>query len=381
MTHDLVPVTIAGAFTFGMILALLGSIKLPLAQRLGIDEARIGGLLSALNLALIPMMLISGMLVDKLGVRWMLIVGSLGAGLAVFALAMSRTYAGCLYAILLAGAGGALLSTGAIKLMPNAFSDNNPARALNLGNVFFGLGALVTPMLADLLIRGMGYRRTISLLAALCLVPAVAATLTAGGEFPGREDPNLGEILLHPVLWLTGVVFLLYSPLEGAIATWATTYLTQMGYRERRAALLLSGFWLTFLAGRLLASLVLPASPGSWPWVILFLGLAAAVVLGNLAGTHNRASAAWGLLLAGAFLGPVFPTLVAILFEVPEFKYTQGTAYGAMFALGATGSLVLAPLIGYYAQRRSVRAAMRIPTIVGLLLAGATLVLALTLLF
>src|SRR5262249_8099861 len=94
---DLIPATIAGAFAFGMVLALLGSIKLPLAKRLEIDEARVGGLLSALNLALIPMMLLSGMLVDRLGIQGVLIVGSVLAGLAIFALALVKTYAGSVY--------------------------------------------------------------------------------------------------------------------------------------------------------------------------------------------------------------------------------------------------------------------------------------------
>jgi FHS family glucose/mannose:H+ symporter-like MFS transporter len=383
MTHELIPVTIAGAFTFGMILALLGSIKLPLAQRLGMDEARIGGLLSALNLALIPLMLVSGILVDHLGVRGMLIAGSLGACLAIFGLAMSRTFAGCLYAILLVGAAGACISTAAIKLMPAAFFDSKAA-SLNLGNVFFGLGALVTPTLADLLIRGIGFRRTVSLLAVFCLISALAALLTDSRAFerafPHQEARTLWEVLQDPTLWLAGLVFLLYSPLEGALATWATTYLTQLGFREFRAALLLSGFWLAFLAGRLVMSLFQQTNvaTNSEPWVILVLALAAAVCLGNLAGTHNRASAAWGLLLTGAALGPIFPTLVGILFN--HFESEQGTAYGAMFAVGAMGSLILAPVIGVYAQRRSVRAALRIPTVVALLLAGASLVMALTLL-
>src|SRR5689334_17931793 len=89
--HELAPVTIASAFLFGMILALLGSIKLPLAQRLGIDEARVGGLLATLNLALIPMMLVSGILIDKVGVQGVLFVGSLMTALAFFGIAMSRT--------------------------------------------------------------------------------------------------------------------------------------------------------------------------------------------------------------------------------------------------------------------------------------------------
>jgi fucose permease len=271
--------------------------------------------------------------------------------------------------------------------MPEAFFKDNPAASSNLGNVFFGLGALVTPALAEVLIRRAGFRRTMILLALFCLALTVVTILTPAGAFPSRATPeelptqhaDVGKILSDPVLWLTGLVFLLYGPLEGAMGTWATTYLTELGYREGRAALLLSGFWLTFLAARLMTAIwlqqgVLPED--SEPWVILVLALVAAVALGNLAGTHKRGSAGAGLLLVGAAFGPIFPTLVGILFKHFE-PYQRGTAYGAMFAIGATGSLFLPPLIGAYARRTSVRKALRIPAVVALLLAAAVLLLAL----
>src|SRR5579862_7490097 len=58
-------VTISAAFVFGMVLALLGSLKLALAKRMNLGEGRIGFLLSALNFALMPMMILTGMLIDN----------------------------------------------------------------------------------------------------------------------------------------------------------------------------------------------------------------------------------------------------------------------------------------------------------------------------
>ena len=57
--RQVIPATIASAAIFGMILALVGSIKLPLARRLEMDEVRVGGLLAGLNFTLIPMMLLT----------------------------------------------------------------------------------------------------------------------------------------------------------------------------------------------------------------------------------------------------------------------------------------------------------------------------------
>src|SRR5262245_47430386 len=88
----LIATTVAGAFVAGIVIALLGSIKLPLAQRLGIDETRVGWLLAAMNVALIPMMLVGGILVDKWGVKGVLLAGSLGVTLGLGLLVLSRNF-------------------------------------------------------------------------------------------------------------------------------------------------------------------------------------------------------------------------------------------------------------------------------------------------
>jgi fucose permease len=377
--YELIPVTIACAFVVGVVLALLGSIKLSLAKRLAIDEGRVGGLLAALNVALIPMMLLSGVLIDRCGVEWVLVFSALFTATGLFALALSRTYPVALASILVVGAAGAGLSTAGIVLMPVAFFPAHPAASSNLGNVFFGLGALLTPWLTDALIRGLGFRRGLGLLALLALTPALAAAMTPSSDFPAYANRgDLAAVLRDPVLWLAGLAFLLYYPLEGTIGAWATIYLTDLGYRERRAAFLLSAFWLAFLAARLSAAFLQQQSTtGIWssPWFVLGLALLAAVVLGNLAGAPTRGSAGWGLPLVGALFGPIFPTLVGILFKhFPEAQW--GTAYGAMFAIGATGGLVLPPIMGAYARQNTVQRAFRLPMVVSLL-AGAALVLGL----
>jgi len=62
-------VTISGAFVFGMLLVLLESLRTVLAKRLNLSEARVDWLVAALNLALIPMMPVSGILCDELGAK------------------------------------------------------------------------------------------------------------------------------------------------------------------------------------------------------------------------------------------------------------------------------------------------------------------------
>ncbi len=377
---SLAAVTCTAAFVFGMLLALLGALKLKLAERLQIGEGRVGGLLAALNLALIPMMLVSGLLIDALGVRLVMIVGSLLASVAVFSLSLRRSYVATLGCVLVLGAGSACLSTASVVLMPRAFGfGDRLAASLNLGYVFVALGALMTPALADLLLRTIDFRKTMAVLALICLIPAATAALFSLGETP--EPPQKGELLevltSFPIL-LTGVAFLFYAPLEFAISTWGSTYLTvDQGYGESRAAWVMSFYWLAFLVARVLATLLFQArrvDPAWAAWTIFLLAVVAAAMMGNLAGAGQLRSAAWGLILLGFALGPIFPTMVA--YALHAAPNAHGTAYGAVFAIGSAGSAALAPLLGFLMRGKSVMRALRLLAPLALLLVVAALALA-----
>jgi fucose permease len=329
------------------------------------------------------MVLVSGAIADRLGVRGILIGGSILASLALVALAFAESYRAAALGLVAAGAGASCLMTGAMVLMPKAFFEENPSASINLGNVFIGFGALVTPALADVLVRGMRLRPTLNLLALLALLPTAAVIFTGPEAYPSRAHSSADLLLTlsDPAVWLTGLVFAFYNPLEGVLGTWATTYLTEIGDKPQRASLFLSGFWLTFLGSRLLVSWlqqreILPEN--SDPWLIVFLSVTTAVILGNMAGTKDQAVGRRCLLLAGGCLGPVFPTLVGVVFEHTR-PSLHGTAYGAMFAIGSTGSLALPPVIGAYARRTCVRNAFRLAMLVALLLAAVALVLSLSL--
>jgi fucose permease len=366
-------VAISSSFTFGMVLTLLGNIKLTLARRLDIGEARVGGLLSALNLALIPMMIISGIWVDQYGVKTILNIGCLLTALGILGLTLGDNYRSAVYALIFMGLGSAGIGTASMVLMPHCFWPNEIVASMNLGNVFFALGALVMPALTDFLLARLEYVRTLRILAALCLLPVIVSLPLDFDIPPSHESAN--AILSNEYVWFGALVFLLYAPLEFFVGTWATTLLIDLGYRERRAAWLLSGFWFTFLAGRLGMAFLLHRYSRIEPWSALFLfplALGSAIVLSNLAGAADRTRAALGFLLLGALMGPIFPTLQGRVFEqLPNGGW--GTSFGVLFAVGSSSSLILAPLAGAYARRKSLHAAFRLLAPLALVLACAAL--------
>ncbi len=400
--HTVTAATISGALAFGMILTLLGSLKLALARRFHEQpgegsELEIAGLVFAFNLALVPMVLVSGLLLDWVGARVLLIFGSAVTALALLSLGLTARgktnfwHAALASAFL--GLGGAGLLTSSISLMPRAFFHYDPtegrtmaevtASAINVGMVFIALGAMIMPVLADLLLRVTRFRLSLFLLGLLTLAPMVLVLLTNPERFQPRQ-PYPWEVggqgtvaLLSPELWgdwrlwLVAAMCFAYLPVEFSINTWGTTFLRDHRYAEGTATYLLSGFWLMLVLGRLLVALA------GWghPWLLVVLGVLAAVCLGNMASSGRPGRALVGLMLLGLFLGPMFPTLIATLFNgFPDVP--QGTAIGIIYASGALGALLLTPLIGLWAGRTNVRVALYLPLVLMVLLAALALMLA-----
>ncbi len=91
---------IAALAVAGMCHALLGSVKVPLARKLQIDEGRVGGLVSVFGFTLIPMVLAAGFLVDSLGKQAVLSAGFVLLIVSLLILASLRSYGTALFAVL-----------------------------------------------------------------------------------------------------------------------------------------------------------------------------------------------------------------------------------------------------------------------------------------
>jgi fucose permease len=380
------PMTVASLLATGMGVALLGSIKVPLARRLAIDEARVGGLVSIFGFTMIPVMLTIGFATDLLDKGTVLIGGSVLMAVSLGLLAQSNSYGVTFAAVLLLGAAwsGMVNVVNVIALAPITFSADTPF-ASNLANVFFGMGAFLTPLAVSALLRRISFVFAVSLLCGLALVPAVlalgvdfspfsatSAPTPAGPDTaknnrqnnpapaegkagPAKNPPashGVRTLLTDPLMWLCALALFFYGPLEATMGAWTTTYLGDKGIREATASSLLSGFWLSFMAARLITAFSLPARGEAV--LILVLALACVAVLVGVLVSRAPAVSAGMVLGAGLIFGPIFPTLIAILLGHFD-PAVHGRAVGLLFAIGGVGWTVIPILIGAYARRTSVQ--------------------------
>jgi hypothetical protein len=346
--------TIAGAMTYGMTLALLGRLKLAGAQSVSAKDGSLRRWIPALNVMLIPLMLLSGVSLDIYGARPVLVAGSMMLASALVLLKPETSSSGWAGAItgwlvpmILAGAGAAAVGAASTVLMPYAFFVSEETSAgLNLGFVFLTLGALLTSVLADILLLKIGLRRTLSLFALLSLTPAFLSAFPSTHWQIAEHPGNPSQLFAEPACWLAVLVFFFYVPLEAAVSMWTFKLLAERGEDERVATGMLSGFWAAFMASRLLAALAqhMFFISDSWNcWLIVVAPLLSAVLLGNLAGAGQRGRPRGGLILLGLLLGPVLPTLLSLIFQAAD--EANGTSYGVVFAAGSLGTVLLTPLL------------------------------------
>jgi fucose permease len=380
MDRMLTLMQIAALFVGGMCHALLGSIKVPLARKLKIDEARVGGLIGIFGFTIIPTVLAAGFLVDALGTSAVLCGGFLLLILSMILLSLSRWYPLTLAAVLLLGVGWSALVNVLNVTSPPAFlpledTQKYTSYAMNLGDFIFGVGAFAMPILIAALVPRLRLEGTLLVPAVLTAVPLVLALAVDWQrlvEWQQRLSPTtqtvsggLGNLLSDPVVLLCCAAFFCHVPIEASVAAWATTLMTDRGVGEGRAATLLSVFWLTFTGSRLVTALTLPV--GADTLLIASLAVLCVAVTLGIAFSRSANLTCVLVVISGLVLGPIFPTLIATLFShvAPSL---QGRAVGVFFCIGGIGWTFVPMAIGAYARKTSVQRAFLIATACAVLL-------------
>jgi fucose permease len=335
---------ILAIFVYGMIAAMLGTILPELSERFGLKPAQNGAIASAQALGLMLASLGVGPLLDTEGDKVGLVLGLGLIAVALFALPRSSGFRSVAALLFVLGVGGGIVVTGANALVSGVTPEHR-ATALNLVNLFFGLGGLATPFIAANLFKRNWVRLclTVALLSVAALAVQVVAAMPAAPGASGFALAEARPALGRPLLFLLGLFLFLYVSCEVGIWNWLPRHLIAQGIPESRALNILSlGFALGLLIGRLGASSVLLRVPA----VEVTLGASVAMTFTTffMLRTSRATTAAVLVFLAGLSMAPVFPTALAI--TGTAFPQLTGTAIGFVITCGWAGLAVSSKVIG-----------------------------------
>ncbi|MGA7339020.1 MAG: MFS transporter [Terracidiphilus sp.] len=370
---------ILAIFVYGMIAAMLGTILPDLSDRFNLTPAQNGSIAFAQALGLMIASVGVGPLLDTEGDKAGLILGLALIVLALFRLPWAKSFAGIAILLFLLGVGGGIVVTGANALV-SGVSEAHRASALNLVNLFFGLGGLATPFISANLFKRNWVRLcyTVASLTVLALVVQTVTRMPAPAGASGFVLSQAAPVLGRPLLFLLGLFLFLYVSCEVGVWNWLPRHLIAQGIPEARALNILSlGFALGLLVGRIGVSPILIRVQAVQ--VTLAASVAMAVTTFLMLRTAKPAAAAVLVFIAGLSMAPVFPTALAI--TGAAFPRMTGTAIGFVITCGWAGLAVSSRIIGAIAggdPRRLKKALLLIPAsavlMVGLNLAiGAAL--------
>ncbi|MEZ5559553.1 MAG: MFS transporter [Pseudomonadales bacterium] len=345
-------------FSFGAIIASLAPLVPVIQADLELSHAAMGSIMGAWQLVYIVAAIPGGMLLDRLGARAALLAGVALVAASALGRAFAVDYWSMLLAVMLFGAGGPIISSGAPKLVTEIFEGSSRGLAMGIymtGPTLGGVAALTLthPVLMPLL---HGDWRAVLLVWALLAVLAGAvwwaiATYAARrlpgfdqsresvsatqGSAPIRSILQLGSVRL--VLAMSVGVFLI----NHGLSNWLPEMLRTGGMSATAA-----GNWaaLPMLVGAI-GSLIIPrlATPSRRFRILTLLCLSTAVASAALT-VVNPAVLSVALVLQGLVRASLMTVLILTLMELPGLDPRHaGTASGLFFSAAQVGG-VLGPV-------------------------------------
>lgn len=313
-------------FLLGMLPALFG-VALPVwAGAFALAPGQGGALFATYNAGAVVAVLAGTLGVPGLSMRPALLAVALGAA----GLALGATWGLLLAGGFLAGLGYGVLAAAVNRRFLHGFGTRGPGM-VSLVNGIYGLGAILSPLL--FLWAGSAPPAVFWATATLALL-----ALALASPEPARAAPGLPP--LSPRLLLLLVNFGAVA-LEAMLIGLGASALVDQGFPEPAAARLVSGFFVLFVAARLLLAGVSHRLP---PDVTVLAGVSGVTACTALAAL---AAPAWGFVLSGAFAAVCFPAFFVWATRLLGPDPRMGSAILASGLLaGALGPLSLRPILG-----------------------------------
>ena len=344
------------AFVLVGISAGVGGVLLPAQiSDYSVDMATIGLTFFTFSAGFLLAGTSAGALIDRLGTRTALLVGGSGYLVAAVITAVRPSFVGLVAVQVVAGYG-----LGVLESVLNAYLSGLPSATvlLNRLHAFFGVGALLGPLLATWVLRSLPWTAVWWVLALLTAPLLLAFALV----LPGRDAPSahavahgplrgglLLTVLRQPAVMLAAAFLTVYVGLEVSLGNWGFTYLVEdQGQATLLAGYAVSGYWLGLTVGRFVLSPLADRLGATADRLMLFclVGVAAASLL---TWALPGAAAGAGLALVGFLLGPLFPTAMALVPTLTAPRLVP-TAIGVLNGVSVVGGAFLPWLAGAIAE-------------------------------
>jgi fucose permease len=298
---------------------------------------------------------LSGRILQLLPIGSVLTLSTAAAATALLGFAVTPFWPAMLGLGLVAGLAGGAIDAGLNAYGAAHFS----ARTLNWLHAFFGLGTTIGPLVVTAVLGAGHVWRwayvavgSAQLLLALAFYATQGRWLEAGGQGSGRvlsvQAARSRDTLARPIVWLGMLTFFFYTGVEIVAAQWSYSLLTLgRGVSATAAGLMVSFYWGSLMAGRVLFGLVADRMPLAPTLRLCIMASIVGALLFWLEPTRLLSFA--GLMARGFFLAPIFASLISLT-PARVGPAHAASAIGFQIAAAALGGAALTALVGVAAR-------------------------------
>jgi len=367
-------------FTFGMITNILGVVIPEVIREYQLSLFTAGILPMAFYLAYGVCSIPSGLLMERLGARPLVLLGVLLMALGSLLVAGARNYPLMVAMIFAVGVGVTVLQTAGNPLIQHLDRTENYHRNLTLTIGFCGIGAFLGPfILAFFTGTGQPWQTLYVFFAVLSLVLLILLVVS---RFPARPAESAGQVslshyarlLLNPLVLSYTLGIFCYVGAEVGTASWIVKFFERVHGLSSEVsqvqatsllrkvlptlpALVVALFWGLQGTGRLVSGAVLNRF-GSRRILRLYSFLALASLLVATLGTPTLTAV--GFAACGFFTSVLFTLIFSG--TINSFAENHGAISG-LLCTACVGGAVMPPLVGLVGDHFGLRAAMAIPAL------------------
>jgi fucose permease len=255
-----------------------------------------------------------GYLADKLGRKTTIILGLILFALNSYLFAIGSAFLFFVMLLVISGAAIGIFKTGALALIGDiSHSTSQHTTTMNIVEGFFGVGAIIGPLLVVVLLSAnVSWKWLYVIAGTICILLIVTALLVRYPKTVKTADEPIDfkrtlGMMKNPYALGFSLAIFLYVAAECAVYVWMPTYLNgYLGPFTRLAKYALPIFFSLRALGRFLGAWVLRRY--QWTSVMAFFSLAILICFaGAVAG--GLSYAVWLLPLSGLFMSMIYPTL------------------------------------------------------------------------
>lgn len=335
-------------FLFGFIDNLKGTTIPKILEDVGYNYSEGGTIVFSEYTGFFISTFLAGLLADLFGKKFTLIMAGACLILGVIGYASSSNLILFITFIFFIGLGLGSLELSGSNIISSIHTQHK-GRYLNLLNAFYGIGSVITPVLAGFLLSSGTSWRMVYRYSLIVIIPITVYFLLMKypKESPVKEKDEKADlkaflqIISKKEVLLMYVVIFAYVATEIGMATWLVEFFQKAKHISVTASsMYLSIYFVGMTAGRLLGSLFVD-KVGHLKSLLIFSTMAAICIT---VGIFGPPSIAFVLVFTGFCFSIIFPTSTAVVSEIPSKN--SGTMLGIFFAFGGLGGMIGPWLIG-----------------------------------